>query len=791
MRNAILALVGLLLVAPAAPAAGADAGAVVPRKWLVLDAVDRGGRRPLRCDAVFARHLLDRAAPPPVAGEVAIGELGVPRQWTEAEAKEDGTLEREGMVWAYTRVESDADRVLLAQLSGAGALFVDGAAFPGDVYALGEGGFPVALHKGSNDVYVLGPRGDSFKLRFVPPPGPLVAGTWRTTVPDALPDQQDAGPASMLVLNATDAPVVWKDRKRASLVPLGVARVDFEAARQEAHGAGAYKVHVSLGADAGADVDVAERKPEEARRVTFHSDIDDSIQEYAVLPPVKVDKPTKEMALVLTLHGASVDELSQARAYSAKPDFWIVAPTNRGRFGFDWQDWGSEDVYEVLEDALKTTAVDPQRVFLTGHSMGGHGTWNVAANDPYRFLAIAPSAGWASFDTYGGGRPRTPFAWQWRAADGGSLTLDLVPNLAQVPTYVLHGTKDDNVPISEAERMIGALTLAGGKPEHHFQEGAGHWWDGDAAPGTDCVDWPGIFDFFRRNLHPAAPDAVDITWMEAPRRHATRWAVAQQPIEYGRPMRIAAKWDRAMRMAVTTENVRCAEISFPVTPAPEERGEVVIDGDAFAVPDSSPHTFVRTGTGWRESGTPETTEKRIERQGPFKRAFDNRFVLVYGTAGTPEENRELLELARYHAEVWAYRANGDAAVMSDAEFLAGDFRGRNVILYGNADTNRAWADVLGKDCPILARRGSIVVGDGRRESAALACAFVRPRRGEEVALAAAFADTGPKGTRLFYSLAVFASGIGIPDYLLFGPETLTSADAIRTAGWFDHAWKLR
>ena len=79
--------------------------------------------------------------------------------------------------------------------------------------------------------------------------------------------------------------------------------------------------------------------------------------------------------------------MDQARAYAPKPDFWIVCPTNRGRFGFDWQDWGRLDAYEVLDDALKATGVDPRRVYLTGHSMGGHGTWHLAANDPGRFLA--------------------------------------------------------------------------------------------------------------------------------------------------------------------------------------------------------------------------------------------------------------------------------------------------------------------------------------------------------------------------------------------------------------------
>ena len=58
---------------------------------------------------------------------------------------------------------------------------------------------------------------------------------------------------------------------------------------------------------------------------------------------------------MLTLHGASVDAFNQARSYSPKPDLWIVAPTNRRPFGFDWQDWGRLDAYEVLDHALDLT----------------------------------------------------------------------------------------------------------------------------------------------------------------------------------------------------------------------------------------------------------------------------------------------------------------------------------------------------------------------------------------------------------------------------------------------------
>ena len=69
-------------------------------------------------------------------------------------------------------------------------------------------------------------------------------------------------------------------------------------------------------------------------------------------------------------------------------------------------------------NAVATSRTSPLGVCLTGHSMGGHGTWHLAANDPDQFLAIAASAGWASFDTYPSGpRPDSALSSFWRGAD--------------------------------------------------------------------------------------------------------------------------------------------------------------------------------------------------------------------------------------------------------------------------------------------------------------------------------------------------------------------------------------
>ncbi len=135
------------------------------------------------------------------------------------------------------------------------------------------------------------------------------------------------------------------------------------------------------------------KKPSETHRETFFSNIDGSLQYFGVNP---AQKPDRTNALVLSLHGAGVEAIGQASAYGSKDWCTLVAPTNRRPYGFDWEDIGRLDALEVLDIAKKEFPHDPESVHLTGHSMGGHGTWSIGTLYPDLFASIAPSAAWIS-----------------------------------------------------------------------------------------------------------------------------------------------------------------------------------------------------------------------------------------------------------------------------------------------------------------------------------------------------------------------------------------------------------
>ena len=109
------------------------------------------------------------------------------------------------------------------------------------------------------------------------------------------------------------------------------------------------------------------------------------------MPPTGA--PTEApLGLVLSCHGASVPAMNQARAYARKDDFAIVAALNRRPYGFDWQDWGRRDAYEVLERGVALSGVSRDRLYLLGHSMGGHGALTLALKNPDRFRSVSAFA---------------------------------------------------------------------------------------------------------------------------------------------------------------------------------------------------------------------------------------------------------------------------------------------------------------------------------------------------------------------------------------------------------------
>ncbi len=157
--------------------------------------------------------------------------------------------------------------------------------------------------------------------------------------------------------------------------------------------------------------------------------------------------------LVIFLHGAGErgDDLELVKKHgppkliAAGKHFPFICvspqcPRDRG--------WEPYEIAALLDDLSRRYHVDADRVYLTGLSMGGFGTWQFAAHAPDRLAAIAPICG--------GGEA----IWTRR--------------YAHLPVWAFHGAKDTAVPLERTEVMIEALKKNGGDPKLTVYPDAGH-----------------------------------------------------------------------------------------------------------------------------------------------------------------------------------------------------------------------------------------------------------------------------------------------------------------------------
>lgn len=202
-------------------------------------------------------------------------------------------------------------------------------------------------------------------------------------------------------------------------------------------------------------------------------DYKDETFNYRLMRPRKVE-PGQRYPLIVFLHGAGERGTENKRqlfylpTQMAQPEYrekypcYLLAPQCRG--GKQWVNapWGDKKskpmakspshqlqaAISMIERTLKDESIDVDRVFLTGLSMGGYGSWELAARRPDWFAAVAPICG--------GGD-------ELQAA-----------RLAKLPLWAFHGDADGAVPVERTRNMIEAIRKAGGKPKYTEFPGVGH-----------------------------------------------------------------------------------------------------------------------------------------------------------------------------------------------------------------------------------------------------------------------------------------------------------------------------
>jgi len=231
------------------------------------------------------------------------------------------------------------------------------------------------------------------------------------------------------------------------------------------------------------------------RSVTVLQDGEPQPFRYRLLRPTPA-APGRRYPVVLFLHGSG-ERGSDNEAQLKFLPTWLAEPAMRERHPclvvapqcrtdhkwveVSWQDpQGGQQPEEpsvdlsaavaALDDVLAAEPADPDRVLLTGLSMGGYGTWDLAARCPERFAAALPICG--------GGDAAT------------------ARRLVKLPIWAFHGADDRVVPPSRSRAMVEAIRAAGGTPTYTEFPGVGHdsW--------TPAYRDPAVLDWFFAQRRP-------------------------------------------------------------------------------------------------------------------------------------------------------------------------------------------------------------------------------------------------------------------------------------------------
>jgi predicted peptidase len=198
------------------------------------------------------------------------------------------------------------------------------------------------------------------------------------------------------------------------------------------------------------------------------------------VPKQAASDPDNLWPAILFLHGygesgadlSAVLDVGLPPYIAGKPDFpfIVIAPQ------CPWFAWWPElasSLDQLLEQCIETLPIDPQRLYLTGLSMGGFGCWYLGSAWPRKFAAIAPICG--------GGYWFHGFP-------------ERVTEMNATPVWTFHGAKDDVVPLASTEELVTALRDSGGDVKFTVYPEADHdsW--------TETYNNPQLYEWFLQHM---------------------------------------------------------------------------------------------------------------------------------------------------------------------------------------------------------------------------------------------------------------------------------------------------
>lgn len=456
-------------------------------------------------------------------------------------------------------------------------------------------------------------------------------------------------------------------------------------------------------------------------RLAWRDPVDGSPQYARAYLPHGYD-PAKPWPLVLMLHGFNPPNPEYVRWWGADnrhvdlgADVVYIEPHGRGNT--QYVGMGDADVMRVIAEAKKSFHIDADRIYLSGESMGGWGTWNVAMRHPDVFAAIAPIFGGADYhlqmseEQLASLPPAERFLNErrssWAQADG----------LNNMPIFVHQGDADQSVNVEWSRWGVRLLQRWGYDVRYHEYPGRGHETLQASNPAMN-LEW-----FLE---HGRNPDPRHVRLRSAELRHAkSYWVDVRQmasPLDF---MNVDAEIIDRNVIRLDTHNVL----------------EVVLEPSAALIDPAQPVKVVWNGVahdlhldagGLRlvDPGyKPGKLVKSAALPGGINDFIVTPFAVVIGTtAKDPGMRAAVRDKAQRYIDGWRDWQKVEPRVFEDTKITDADIAQYSLLLFGGADANRVTA-ALAKSLPLKVTADSISIGDHRyaARDAAVHLLYPNPR----------------------------------------------------------------
>lgn len=462
-------------------------------------------------------------------------------------------------------------------------------------------------------------------------------------------------------------------------------------------------------------------------RLAYRDEVDGSPQFCRAYLPEAYD-PAKKWPLVIQIHGFNGENPVYVRWWAASDRHvkidteysdhqGVIYMEPHGRGNTQYLGMGDSDVLHAIAEAKRLFNVDDDRVYLTGDSMGGWGTWNVSTRHPDLFAAIAPVFGGSDYHVDMSEEDLAKLSPLDRFFNEKGSSWAMADGLLNIPIFVHHGDADQSVKVDYSRWAVRMLQRWGYNVRYHEYPGRIHEALQHDSNSNLSIAW---FLQYRRD-----PNPLHVRIRSAELRNASAyWAhvlQAESPLAF---MVVDAEVVDRNVIRLDTQNVLDIVLSPSAALVDSSKPiKVVWNGEShdMSLMDGKLHL---TSTNYK----PAALQKSGTLPGSFLDFTVTPFAIVIGTSS---KDPEMVEMCRQKGkaliDAWRDWQKQDPRVFQDSEIKDADLSRYSLLLIGGPEANRVTAKLAPKlPLQISADRINIDGKDFPVKDAALQMVYPNP-----------------------------------------------------------------